>query len=305
LDKQIQKQTSLWVEISQLQARGRHFFHGLLSEIHDGARLDAYVERSCRKDYAPSVGRPSIALGGDFRCFLMGVFDGTDSERGIACRVSESLSLWELLGPRLVVQRSGKVDVVQDATGPVQKMIEVGVERMVAAKRYHGKSALHCSAEVGVGTVIAETERKRQKLDGQSAAQEALYAKRRLLDTQTARALMRRRGELVERRFVHLYDTGGMSRVHLCGGNNAGKRELAHAADFNLSLRLRQVLGVGTARQAADLILALRFALLRLIQAGNRTRLAMESGRPTSRRTSQKCRHQSQSPSKATLSTDC
>src|ERR1700674_3482880 len=108
-------------------------------------------------------------------------------------------------------------------------------------------------AEVGVRTVIAEPERKRQKWSGQNAAQAAVYANRRRLNTQTAKVLMRRRGELIERSFAHLYDTGGMRRVHLRGNHNIAKRALIHAAAFNLSLILREMLRVGTARPAADL----------------------------------------------------
>ena len=154
-----------------------------------------------------------------------------------------------------------------DAAGPVERVSEVGVERVVADKGYHSKQALQNLAEVGVRTVIAEPERKRQKWSGQSTAQAAVYANRRRLDTQTAKTLMRRRGELVERSFAHLYDTGGMRRVHLRGKNNIAKRALIHAAAFNLSLILRQILRVGTARQAADLFAGFWFAFLCVTQA--------------------------------------
>ena len=154
-----------------------------------------------------------------------------------------------------------------DAVGPVETVSEVGVERVVADQGYHSKQTLQDLAEVGVRTVIAEPERKRQKWAGQDAAQAAVYANRRRLGTQTAKALMRRRAEVVERSFAHLYDTGGMRRVHLRKRDNIAKRVLIHAAAFNLSLILRQILRVGTARQAADLFAALCFALLRLTQA--------------------------------------
>jgi transposase len=192
-----------------------------------------------------------------------------------------------------------------DAAGAVEMVSEVGVERVVADKGYHSKQSLQDLAEVGVRTVIAEPERKRQKWSGQSAAQAAVYANRRRLDTQTAKALMRRRGELIERTFAHLYDTGGMRRVHLRGKNNIAKRALIHAAAFNLSLILRQMLGVGTARQAADLIAALCFAFLKLIQAGNGTLLAIEPRRPTTGPKNPSCRHQSPFRGKETLSTGC
>jgi len=433
LGKRRQKQTSFWVETSQLQARGPHPFYSRLNEVLDRAKFDTYAERICRKYYAPTMGRPSIAPGVYFRCFLVGYLEGIDSERGIAYRVSDSLSLREFLGlsleeqtpdhstlsktrrlmslgthkavfrwglkqlaregllsgknlgvdattleanaalksivrrdngasydehvtqlmktegleeptpaqrqrfdrkrkkslsnrdwvnphdrearitkmkdgrthlaykaehavdletgavVALTVQPADRGDTVSmtatlaeagstvtelagqpaqaDAVGPVETVSEVGVERVVADKGYHSKQALEDLAEVGVRTVIAEPERKRQQWAGQSAAQAAVYANRRRLNTKMAKALMRRRGELVERSFAHLYDTGGMRRVHLRGKNNVAKRALIHAAAFNLSLILRQMLRVGTARQAAGLFAALCFAFLRLTQA--------------------------------------
>src|SRR5258708_21753945 len=116
---------------------------------------------------------------------------------------------------------------------------------------------------------------------------------------------MKRRGEMTERSFAHLYDAGGMRRVHLRGKNNIAKRVLIHAAAFDLSLILRRMIGVGTARQAADLIAALCFAFLQLIQAGNRTLLAIEPRRPTTRSTNLHCRHPSPCRQKETLSTGC
>ena len=53
-----------------------------------------------------------------------------------------------------------------NAVGPVEMVSEVGVVRVVADKGYHSKLALQDLAElaeVGVRTVIAEPERKRQK----------------------------------------------------------------------------------------------------------------------------------------------
>ena len=96
--KRRQKQTSFWVETSRLQARGQHPFYSRLNEILSRAKFDVYVERICRKYYATTMGRPSIAPGVYFRCFLIGYFEGIDSERGIAYRVSDSLSLREFLG---------------------------------------------------------------------------------------------------------------------------------------------------------------------------------------------------------------
>ena len=63
-----------------------------------------------------------------------------------------------------------------------------------------------------------------------------------------AERLMRRRGELVERSFAHCYDTGGMRRTHLREHPNILNRLLIDVAGLNLSLVLRKMLGLGTAR---------------------------------------------------------
>jgi hypothetical protein len=50
-----------------------------------------------------------------------------------------------------------------------------------------------------------------------------------------------------------MYETGGMRRVHLRGRDNILKRLLVHGVAFNLSLILRQALGVGKPRQLQGL----------------------------------------------------
>ena len=53
----------------------------------------------CRKFYKDSpYGRPSMAPGVYFRTLLIGYFEGLDSERGIAWRTADSLSLRNFLG---------------------------------------------------------------------------------------------------------------------------------------------------------------------------------------------------------------
>jgi len=77
-----------------------------VNEILERANFDAYAERICRKYYAPTMGRPSIAPGVYFRCFLVGYFEGIDSERGIAYRFLHSLNLRELLGLSLKTHKA-------------------------------------------------------------------------------------------------------------------------------------------------------------------------------------------------------
>ena len=62
------------------------------------SNFDRQVERICRKYYKPQLGRPSITPGVYFRMLLIGYFEGLDSERGIAWRAADSLSLRMFLG---------------------------------------------------------------------------------------------------------------------------------------------------------------------------------------------------------------
>ena len=47
-----------------------------------------------------------------------------------------------------------------------------------------------------------------------------VYANRRRIRGQRGKALLRLRGEFLERPFAHLYETGGMRRIHLRGHPN-------------------------------------------------------------------------------------
>ncbi|HEY6272768.1 MAG TPA: transposase [Terriglobales bacterium] len=74
-------------------------FYDRLNQLLDAHKFDVKVERICRKFYERSpYGRPSIAPGVYFRSLLIGYFEGLDSERGIAWRTADSLSLRKFLG---------------------------------------------------------------------------------------------------------------------------------------------------------------------------------------------------------------
>ena len=438
LGKKKAVQNCLWIETTQLQAHTQHPFYSRVNEILEKAKFDRYAERICRKYYAERMGRPSIAPGTYFRCFFIGYFEGIDSERGIAYRVSDSLCLREFLGLSLeertpdhstlsktrrlmnlgthkavfrwvlkrlaeegllsgknlgvdattleangalksIVRRDdghsydehvadlmkaegmaeptpeqrqrfdrkrkkslsnrdwvnphdpearitkmkdgrthlaykaeqvvdldtgavvavgiqpgdqGDTDSMREtlseagkeittmagtaarekALGTCEGVSETGVQRVVADKGYHSRDTVRALAEVGVHTIISEPDRGRQNWRGQAAERQAIYANRRRVRSQTGKELLRRRGEYLERAGAHLYDTGGMRRVHLRGKKNIAKRALVHAAAFNLSLILRIVLGVGTARQAADRLAVIYFWFLWLVESDRRDR---------------------------------
>jgi len=122
------------------------------------------------------------------------------------------------------------------------------LREVVADKGYHSNAVLKDQREREIRTYISEPDRGRRQWKGDTKAQEAVYGNRRRIRGERGKRLMRRRGELVERSFAHCYDTGGMRRTHLRKHDNILKRLLIHAAGFNLSLVLRKILGLGTAR---------------------------------------------------------
>jgi transposase len=54
-------------------------------------------EESCAGFYHAKLGRPSLPPGQYFRIMMIGFFEGLDSERGIAWRLADSLTLREFL----------------------------------------------------------------------------------------------------------------------------------------------------------------------------------------------------------------
>ena len=78
---------------------GGHRFYEALNKLLDEATFDAKVEALCAPHYATDKepGRPSIAPGLYFRMLLIGYFEGIGSERGIAWRCADSISLRDFL----------------------------------------------------------------------------------------------------------------------------------------------------------------------------------------------------------------
>ncbi len=92
------RQEALWVATAELPRTGGHVFYERVNRILKETEFDRFVEDACQKFYAAVMGRPSLAPGMYFRMLLVGYFEGIDSERGIAWRSADSLSLREFLG---------------------------------------------------------------------------------------------------------------------------------------------------------------------------------------------------------------
>jgi len=392
------RQATMWVATADLPQSAGHPFYERLNRVLDDAGFDVFVEKQCAKFYAATVGRPSLAPGRYFRLLLLGYFEGLDSERGIAWRAADSLSIrtfldvalheappdhstlsrtrrlidletheavftWVLqqladaqlvrghtigidattleanAAMRSIVRRdtgepydafltrlaeaSGiatptraelarfdrtrkkkgsnddwthphdpdakitkmkdgrthlahtaehAVDLetgaivgvtVQDAhTGDTTTMVETlitaaeqveavgaaGITEVVGDKGYHSNETMEAFVALGVRSYVSEPDRGRRHWTGKAAARKAVYANRRRIRGARGQRLLRQRGELLERPNAHLYETGGMRRVHLRGHPNILKRLLVHVCGFNLGLLMRQLTGVGTPR---------------------------------------------------------
>ena len=83
----------MWVTTADLPTSAGHPFFERLNRVLEEAGFDAFVEGLCAVFYASRLGRPSLRPGRYFRLLFIGYFEGLSSERGIAWRVADSLSL--------------------------------------------------------------------------------------------------------------------------------------------------------------------------------------------------------------------
>lgn len=397
--KKREKQQPLWIASSDVaQAPGNVFYDGL-NALLDQRKFDAKVEYLCRRYYKGPKGRPSLTPGCYFRMLLVGYFEGIDSERGIAWRVADSLSLRKFLGFALTettpdhstVSRTRRLLSVETHKAVLRWVIEVlieeglvrgqsicidattleanaamrsivrtdtgekyeewlkklaqaegkenptraelarmdrkrkkkasnkdwknphdpdakitkmkdgrthlahkaehgvdlssgavlavtlqgadvgdtksyqatleeaqevsrrinarGVEELIADKGYHSGEVLKQLQRQGVRSYIPEPDRGRRKWAGKELEQKRVYENRRRVKGERSKQLQKKRGELAERSFAHMYETGAMRRVHLRGRENILKRLVVHVGAFNLGLLMRNLFGVGKPRQ--------------------------------------------------------
>ena len=92
------RQQALFIPAADLPRTAAHPFYAKLNEVLAGWKFDPFVEDLCARFYAEKLGRPSLAPGKYFRLLLVGYFEGIDSERGIAWRCADSLSLRSFVG---------------------------------------------------------------------------------------------------------------------------------------------------------------------------------------------------------------
>jgi transposase len=405
------RQEQLWTPTAALPVGASHPFYQRLNQILDEKRFDECVETICERFYAGEVGRPGLAPGIYFRLLMVGYFEGIDSERGIAWRSGDSLSIrsfcrialdesvpdhstisrtrrwmdvethqavfqWVLqvlaekkllkgnsIGvdattleanaalrsivrrdtgeryeefltrlakesgietptreqlakldrrrakkgsnedwthrqdpdARIAKMKDGRTHLAHKAehavdmetgaivavtlhgadegdTETIQETVAEAGERITSVvaeadnsemarrvsaegprevitdKGYHSRAVVNDLAEWGVRTYCSEPNRGRQRWQDRRREQRAVYANRRRIRGERGRRLLRQRGEKLERWNQHLYDRGGMRRVHLRGRENILKRLVVHSGAANLGLLMRKLFGKGTPR---------------------------------------------------------
>lgn len=405
------RQEQLWTPTASLPVSASHPFYARVNLVFDEKNFDEFAEAICEPFYAATMGRPGLSPGIYFRLLMVGYFEGIDSERGIAWRASDSLSIrsfvrialdesipdhstisrtrrlidvethqavfqWVLrilaerdllkgntIGvdattleanaalrsivrrdtgeqynefltrlakesgietptreelakldrkrkkkgsneewqhphdpdARITKMKDGRTHLAHKAEhavdmetgaivavtvqaadeGDTSTIVETvaqageqiaetaaetnskevgervnpeGPQEIVTDKGYHSKKVVSDLGDAGVRTYCAEPQRGRQRWNGQQREQQAVYANRRRVRGERGKRLLRQRGEKLERWNEHLYDRGGMRRVHLRGRTNILKRLAVHAGAANLGLLMRKIFGVGTPR---------------------------------------------------------
>ncbi len=401
-----ERQEALWIPTTEFPAAPGNPFYRRLNELLKDAEFDRKIEDLCEPFYAASMGRPGIAPGVYMRMLMMGYFEGIDSERGIAWRCADSLSLKEFLGYRpeettpdhsslsrirtrldvethqaafdmvlAIVADKGLLDgkslgvdsTTMEANAALRSIVrrddgrgyrkfltdladEEGIENptpedlakidrkrpkkgsnadwksptdpdariakmkdgsthlahctehavdmktgaiiaatiqdasvgdtttiyntlarafealvtvltnpetvdlvsddvateIIADKGYHSNDTMETIAGIGCRSYISEPNRGKRRWAGKEDARDATYNNRSRMRREKGKALMRRRGELIERSFAHTMESGAMRRAHLRGHENIMKRYHLHTAAFNLGLVMRSLVGAGT-----------------------------------------------------------
>jgi transposase len=136
--RQTQEQPDLWVPTTELPRSPGHAFYDKLNALLAQAGFDAHVEALCQPYYVEGVGRESIPPGVYFRMLLVGYFEGLDSQRGIAWRCYDSLSLRAFLGvpfPEATPDHSSLTKVRQRLPLAVHEEVFVFVLRLAEGKK--------------------------------------------------------------------------------------------------------------------------------------------------------------------------
>jgi transposase len=121
---------------------------------------------------------------------------------------------------------------------------------LTADEGYFAVEEVCCLQGERVRVIIGDPHASKRKADNQDATvRQVLRKARQAVRSKSGKALLRKRGEHLERSFCHVLDHGKHRRATLRGCMNLTKRQLAAAFTHNLSLLMRHLTGFGTTKQ--------------------------------------------------------
>ena len=249
--KRRERQKDLWVAASELPTSGGHPFYRRLSELLDKHEFDAFVEGECEKFYAAKIGRPSLTPGIYFRTLLIGYFEGIDSERGLAWRIADSLSLRRFLTIELDEQAPDHSTISR-----TRRLIDIETHRAVFswALRLVAREGLLAGGTIGVDATTLEANAAMRSIVRRDTGEVYEEYLRRLaresgIETPTREQLAKidnkRKNKASNKDWKHPHDPDAKVTKM-----KDGRTHLAHKAEHAVDLETGAVLAVTL--QAAD-----------------------------------------------------
>src|SRR5271156_756554 len=156
------RQDGLWTPTAALPVGASHPFYQRLNQILDEKKFDEYVEAICEDFYAGEVGRPGLSPGIYFRLLMVGYFEGIDSERGIAWRASDSLSIrWfvrialdESVPDHSTISRTRRLMDVETHQAVFQWVLQVLAEKKLLKGTTIGVDATTLEANAALRSIV-------------------------------------------------------------------------------------------------------------------------------------------------------
>jgi len=245
------RQKELWIAAGELPKSAGHPFYQRLSELLDEHDFDSFAEGLCEKFYAAGLGRPSLTPGIYFRSLLIGYFEGIDSERGVAWRIADSLSLRRFLSIALDEQTPDHSTISR-----TRRLIDVETHREVFrwALRLLAREGFLAGGTIGVDATTLEANAAMRSLVRRDTGEGYEEYLRRLalesgIETPTREQLAKidkkRKNKASNTDWKHPYDPDAKVTKM-----KDGRTHLAHKAEHAVDLETGAVVAVTL--QAAD-----------------------------------------------------
>jgi transposase len=220
-------------------------FYVKLNKLLAEAEFDRSVEALCEPYYADGRGRPSLPPGVYFRMLVVGYFEGISSQRGIAWRCSDSLSLREFLGVPLGEEspEHSSLSYIRDRL-PVEVHEQVFVKVLAIA---HDKKLLRGKTVAIDATTLEANAALRTLVRRDTGEGYEQYLRRLALESgietptreQLAKIDKKRKNKASNKDWQHPYDPD--ARVTKM---KDGRTHLAHKAEHAVDLETGAVVAV-------------------------------------------------------------